>query len=1198
MKGTSHTSNRRRQRPGSLWLTWLLAVLLTGTGLPVGNPLVGLALAQSAPRVPTLRAEFSNQAGTNSGPGRLVLTGDPEKSYLIQASTNLAMWVTFATNRTAGDGTVSFTDSSAGQFTRRFYRAVSLDDAATTSTSHRTDRVLVKPKPGVALSVPNLLLGATVTQTFARIGRLQVVQLPAGQSVSNALAVLRQSNQVEYAEPDYIVRSLAEPNDFRFFDGTLWNLKNTGQLGGKPRADIDAPAGWDIKTTATDIIIAVIDTGVRYTHEDLAGSMWTNPDEIAGNGRDDDGNGVVDDVHGLNAVTGSGNPFDDHGHGSHVSGIIGGVGDNSVGVAGVCWRARIMALKSLDAEGNGAISDAIRCLDYARSQGARIINASWGTTGFNSAALRDAIISTRDADIIFVAAAGNSAEDNSVNPIYPASYDVDNIISVAATTRTDDLAPFSNYGATTVHLAAPGSPIFSCWGNADDAYQYLDGTSMAAPHVAGAAALCRSLFPGESYRQIINRVLAGVDPLPGLAGKCTTGGRLNLPKTLGGAPPPPPAPTVAVTATDATASEAGPDAGTFTITRSGSTSAALTVNYSVGGTASNGADFQTLPGAVTIPAGAASTAVTVTPVDDASVEGSETVIVTLAANSPYSVGSPGSATVTISDNDQPPPPEKPTVTVAATDASATEGGGTGAFTVSRTGGTSAALTVSYSLGGSASNGGDYQSLPSSLTIPVGASSATITVTPIDDSSVEGSETVVLTLASSSAYDLGSPSSATVTISDNDQPPPPPSANFTANPTSGNAPLGVQFTDQSTGSISTWDWNFGDGTPRSSARNPFHTYNSAGTFTATLTVTGPGGSNNRSTTITVSSPPPPTPPTVTVTASDANASEAGPDPGTFTISRSGSTSAALTVNYSLGGTAGNGGDYQSLPSSVTIPVGASSVTGIVRPNDDPANEGSESVVLTLSSSSAYNLGSPSTATIIITDNDQTPDVRPYVTAIATKPAASESGENGVITISRSTIGVTALTVFYTLGGNAQNGVDYQRLSGSVTIPAGTSSATVTIVPINDADVEIDEPLYLMLAPGAGYLVGKPDGAAITIQDNDQPPVRATVTASATDPNASESGDTGTITVYRAGGGTANPLTVFYTLGGNAQNGVDYQRLSGSVSIPAGASSATVTIVPIADSDAEINEPVYLMLAPGTGYIIGTPNGAAVTIANRP
>jgi len=344
------------------------------------------------------------------------------------------------------------------------------------------------------------------------------------------------------------------------------------------------------------------------------------------------------------------------------------------------------------------------------------------------------------------------------------------------------------------------------------------------------------------------------------------------------------------------------------------------------------------------------------------------VVLTVSADAAYDIGSPNNATITIADNDQGPPPQKPTVTIVATDANASEQGpDTGAFTLSRDGSTASALTVQYSLGGSAANGIDYQSLPTSVTIPQGAASAAITVTPIDDNEVEGDETIVLTLSANAAYTVGSPGSATITIHDNDStPPPPPTADFTANPTSGNAPLAVQFTDRSSGSITSRDWNFGDGSSHSSTQNPSHTYNNAGDYTVTLTVTGSGGSDSKSVTIHVTAPPPP--PTVTVLATDFLASEPGTDTGTFTISRTGDTSTPLTVNYSLGGTAQNGTDYQQLATTVTIPVGASSVDVVVRPIDDQLIEVAELVILTLSPDTAYNVGLLNTATITIVDND--------------------------------------------------------------------------------------------------------------------------------------------------------------------------------------------------------------------------------------
>ena len=223
-----------------------------------------------------------------------------------------------------------------------------------------------------------------------------------------------------------------------------------GQSGGTPDADIDAPETWSFQTGA-QVVIGVIDTGVDRTHPDLAANIWTNPGEIAGNGLDDDGNGYVDDVHGWDFVNGDNDPMDDHGHGTHCAGTIAGIGDNGIGVAGVCWSARIMALKFLDAGGYGTTSDAVLAVEYATANGARLTSNSWGRHGY-SAALYDAIAAARDAGALFIAAAGNDGVNNDLSPHYPSSYDLSDIIAVAATDRNDGLANFSCYGAASVDV--------------------------------------------------------------------------------------------------------------------------------------------------------------------------------------------------------------------------------------------------------------------------------------------------------------------------------------------------------------------------------------------------------------------------------------------------------------------------------------------------------------------------------------------------------------------------------------------------------------------------------------------------------------------------------------------------------------------------------------------------------------------------
>jgi hypothetical protein len=408
--------------------------------------------------------------------------------------------------------------------------------AAAQSSRPLPTRILAKPRAGVLREQTESFHaqnGLRSHRRYPAMGGLEVLDVPAASGIQALLERYRKSPLIEYAESDWFVRGTYTPNEPRFADGSLWNLHNTGAVGGKVDADIDAREAWDLQRDASGIIVAVIDTGVRYTHQDIAANMWRNSAEIPNNGIDDDGDGYFSDVYGINAISGSGDPMDVHGHGTHVAGIIGAVGDNGLGSVGVAMRVQLMGLKLLNTNMYGTVSDAIECINYARVKGARIINASWGDyNDFTSQALRDAIASARDAGIIFVAAAGNESGNNDSRPFYPASYDLDNIISVAATTRNDDLASFSCYGPRTVHLGAPGDEVYSTWGANNSAYRNLSGTSMAAPHVAGACALVWARFPWLTYREVIQQVLNNVDPLPSLAGITSTGGRLNLYKAL------------------------------------------------------------------------------------------------------------------------------------------------------------------------------------------------------------------------------------------------------------------------------------------------------------------------------------------------------------------------------------------------------------------------------------------------------------------------------------------------------------------------------------------------------------------------------------------------------------------------------------------------------------------------------------------
>lgn len=394
------------------------------------------------------------------------------------------------------------------------------------------DELLVSFRPGTARSRINEVresFGAAPIKEFPEI-RVHHWRLGRGSDVLQRVEALSRNPNVEFAEPNYIVTLTDFPTPFDDkFRGELWGMHNLGQDGGTADADIDAPEAWAYTTGSQDVVIGVIDTGIDYNHPDLQGNIWTNPGEIAGNGIDDDGNGFVDDVRGWDFGDDDNDPMDTNGHGTHVAGTIGARGNNGIGVVGVNWNVRLMPIKIIASTGVGNSSDTIDGILYASrfkdSSGnnlVRITNNSWSTS--KSKALQNAIASS---GALFVASAGN---DGSSAMIFPAGYNNANILSVAATDRIDGLATFSNFGSTWVDLGAPGVNVVST--HLGNGYRGMSGTSMAAPHVVGVAGLILAENPGLSITDLKARIMNNVDPLPSLAGKTVTGGRLNARKAV------------------------------------------------------------------------------------------------------------------------------------------------------------------------------------------------------------------------------------------------------------------------------------------------------------------------------------------------------------------------------------------------------------------------------------------------------------------------------------------------------------------------------------------------------------------------------------------------------------------------------------------------------------------------------------------
>ncbi|WP_105188924.1 S8 family serine peptidase [Pseudoalteromonas sp. T1lg48] len=345
-----------------------------------------------------------------------------------------------------------------------------------------------------------------------------------------AIKALSKHPSVDYVEYNQVFQPAALPSDSMF--GDLWGMHNTGQQGGVAGADISANEAWDITTGSDEVVIGIIDTGMWHPHNDLAANVWTNPGEIPGDNIDNDGNGYRDDMHGINAYHDLGALTDWHGHGTHVAGTI-GAEHNTQGVAGVNANVKMIGCAFIN-ENGGLTEDALQCFDYMidlKQRGVNIVatNNSWGGGGFQQI-MKDGIQALSNENILFVAAAGNSSRDNDVQPSYPASYDVPNVIAVASTTRNDTMSTFSQWGQQSVDLGAPGSDIVSTVLN--NQYESFSGTSMATPHVTGAAALIAARNPNLSMAEIKDLLINSGDTIPALVGKTVSGKRLNIHRAL------------------------------------------------------------------------------------------------------------------------------------------------------------------------------------------------------------------------------------------------------------------------------------------------------------------------------------------------------------------------------------------------------------------------------------------------------------------------------------------------------------------------------------------------------------------------------------------------------------------------------------------------------------------------------------------
>lgn len=421
----------------------------------------------------------------------------------------------------------------------------------TTVSEEGEPEVLVRFREGVSEERVRALAASfndRVEDEIEAVEGLYAIDDLDGVSALRILSAYSALPEVEYAEVNFegwtvgplhsrsiterfVEGAAAGPNDPLFAE--QWALTNRGARGGKDRADISALDAWAKTAGSREVVVAVLDSGVEYTHTDLAGNMWQRPASLAPYA--DDELGEVDDFHGFSAVDDLRDPMDDNGHGTHCAGIIGAEGDNMVGIAGVNWQVSVMPLKFIGKGGFGSTKDAVEAINYVIQRkrdgvNVRVISASWGST-VKSRALEDVIRKAGEEGILFVAAAGNNGEDADKRPHYPSNYDLPNVLSVAALNRRDELAGFSNYGAKTVHLAAPGAEILSTW--LRDGFEEHSGTSMATPVVSGVAALILSAEPDLSLKELRQRLLDSVDKLDSLKGRVVSGGRVNAARAVG-----------------------------------------------------------------------------------------------------------------------------------------------------------------------------------------------------------------------------------------------------------------------------------------------------------------------------------------------------------------------------------------------------------------------------------------------------------------------------------------------------------------------------------------------------------------------------------------------------------------------------------------------------------------------------------------
>lgn len=607
------------------------------------------------------------------------------------------------------------------------------------------------------------------------IGVLERVAVGRGVSVEQAITRLKDRADVLFAEPNWKLSASAVSNDpYYTTSGRLWGMYGdelstaSGPSGTTNQFGSQAEKAWDAGFTGSkSVVVGIVDEGIDITHPELKDNIWVNPFETAGDGIDNDGNGYVDDVNGWDFYSNDATVYDgaDDDHGTHVAGTIGALGGNGVGVAGVNWNVTMISTKFLGING-GYTSGAIQALDYLTDlktrHGVNVVasNNSWGGGGYSSA-LQSAIIRGAKAGILFVGAAGNNASNNDTTANYPSNYSTlqgtstttaasyEAVIAVAALTSTGGLASYSNYGATTVDIAAPGSAINSTLPGGG--YGSYSGTSMATPHVTGTVALYASAFPNASAAEIRNAILGSARPTPSVAGLTVTGGRLDVAAALNAAPPV----GISITGGSVVEGNTGTTAIAFTVTLVAAATGTVNVNYSTAnGTAAAGSDYAAQSGTLSFAPGETSKTILVDVIGDTTYESNESFSVALSGASANARIQTASAVGTITNDDPQPVVTTPTLSIGST--SALESQGMVSFVVTLSQASASKVTVRFgTANGSAVAGrtGDYTATSGTLTFNPGETSKIISVAVRNDAVVEADETFFMDLSRASGATL-------------------------------------------------------------------------------------------------------------------------------------------------------------------------------------------------------------------------------------------------------------------------------------------------------------------------------------------------------------------------------------------------------------------------------------------------------------